>query len=507
MPTGIAVGEGVSRLADLSRARLDSIDERVEAIARQCSEREDDAGARRLVRTVQLLCAQGRRLVDDELQKEEPADDPGGRESRIRNCLIGVDNVCDEVLEALVYPPGRDIAALIQPFIRLARSLTDKTDTELVFETVEAYGYEVWPNVFEPAEDNVRSINPQMKSVVMGLPRLAVIYTPARADSDVFLHSVIAHEIAHLALAPHPSDADLEEAPLISKVFEETLQRYVSAKEIRSGEVLRLKKWFEELLCDALASRMIGPAFFLALFEFLSPTHQPDDEQVRDRKTHPPAARRLERLIAEADRFFLGASDPSLADAQAAMQEYMRLLPDATEPTDPDQLARTKRDWRFLEDVLGQLDDHLDAVVGKARYWEETFQADLPLVWDKIGQRIAPAELIHGRGVDDRARQGGEAAREQNPDRLGLAPPPSTPWSQPLDWRSILNGGFLHWLHESNPEEASPKERREMRQKATHLIRGSVELSELHRQMIGLRDQLDVLNDPKPPQDERESRG
>jgi hypothetical protein len=67
-------------------------------------------------------------------------------------------------------------------------------------------------------------------------------------------------------------------------------------------------------------------------------------------------------------------------------------------------------------------------------------------------------------------------------DEAGERPPP---WSQPLDWRAILNGGYLHLLKmvPSFPEPLRGKweEVDRRRQDLVDHLRGTVELSEFQR--------------------------
>jgi hypothetical protein len=106
-------------------------------------------------------------------------------------------------------------------------------------------------------------------------------------------------------------------------------------------------------------------------------------------------------------------------------------------------------------------------------YRPQRFQADLPLVWDKIADEMAPAERVLSRSeVESQWKKG-------------------TPWSVPIDWRSILVGSYLYWLLGS--EDAGEIEERK---RLSAVARSGVELSEIHRRALELRDELRDLKVP-----------
>lgn len=487
-------------LGRLASGRLDAAMDRIAEMQQRGADRDDIAGVQLLLRTLTLMASQTRRLVDREIRAGQA--DPSFKDAHITNvrtALVQLEQVFGRAFEALISPPERDFVAFVQPYIRLARDITGDEATELIFEAGEGFGYSVWSNVFEDVEAAVDLLAPELSRSVASLPALALVSYPSRADAESFMHSVVAHEVAHLALTKtlvgeplSPADAAFEEAAPHLDVAEGDI-------ESRQKEIERLRDWLDELLSDVLAVRMIGPAFLLALTEYLYPTHEPNTvgaagvaEDEDDVESHPPPAWRLQRLVAEVTAFWSDGSGEALSAAHGALEATIALVPDyALESED------ARRDYAFLENVLDTLEPRLDEIVGSARYPRGRFQRDLPLVWDKLDQDIAPAERIRGRRASHATPEDEVPRQPDDPDELA-----QTSWSEPIDWRSILNGGYLYYLHHAlklDPPTGKRDERRRSRTYSNSLIRGSIELSELHRAMIALSDQFDVLNPPKAP--------
>jgi hypothetical protein len=70
-------------------------------------------------------------------------------------------------------------------------------------------------------------------------------------------------------------------------------------------------------------------------------------------------------------------------------------------------------------------------------------------------------------------------------------------WSQPINWRSILNGVYVY--HLSGASRAGPlatDKPEDQRMADARMARGSIELSELLRRMKELEGTHSILNDP-----------
>jgi hypothetical protein len=478
-------------LAGLARQRVQDSASRIEQIQRRSQDRDDLAGVDLLLRMLSLMVSQSKSLIESSLRAARDSDDSGRRLEleTVRNTVTQLDRAVDGAFQALTSPPERDVTALVQPYVRLARDLTRDEGTELIFESGGSYDYEVWADAFEDVREGIEIVAPSLGLTVEDLPPLALVTYPGRGDQETLLHAVIAHEVTHLGLSRKREEKGDE----VNDVFD-TL---VVTQGIVHPRVDRLDHWLNELLADSLALSIIGPAYFFALTEYLFPTHNLDDpayvsprsplgssEEQAD--SHPPPVWRLERLRPEVSRFF-EKRFRGLRKAEEAFHKFLELIPP---PIAPEGEAE-KSDRALLEEMIEKID--LPRLAGDAIYPIDRFRRDLPLVWDKLEQDIAPVERVRGRRkrfglAEDRSWPfGGDSGQ----------PLPATDWSQALDWRSILNGGYLHFLHAAtvaSPTRHDAVLRR--RQDVNSLIRGSIELSELHRRMIELSEEFEVLNPP-----------
>jgi hypothetical protein len=480
----------VDWFSQLARRRVSDCADRIAEMERRAEDRDDLAGVKLLLRTLSLMATQSKRLIETHLALGAEAAD-SERDIHlytVRKAVLQLEQVCGRTCEALISPPERDVAALVQPYVRLARRITGNDDTELIFESGESFGYAVWADVFEDVREGVEILAPGLKETVEDLPPLALVTYPGRGDHETLLHAVIAHEVTHITL----SMAKAAPSSPISEAFEAE----IGDLELSEREIKRLDLWLNEFLADALALRIVGPAFFFGLLEYLLPTHDPDqgygdeDEEIEeeeDESSHPPPSWRFERLLDPVKKFFT-ETDGYLGKAAETYEKCLQLVP---EPATREEDSVAARDYDLLTKILEKID--LDKIVGDAAYPEARFWRDLPLVWQKLEQDIAPVERVKGRRAGD-----GQAEEEAplHPEEEGRFVH-ETEWSQTIDWRSILNGGYLHFLHgamlESEPKDEAERRRRD-RHYVNSLIRGAIELSELHRRMIELSGQFDALN-------------
>ncbi len=491
----------VNWLEEQALLRLAGIERRLEEVRRACVDREDAAGTDILIRVLSLILAQGRRFVEEqafELRRTYSAN----RVQVIRNVLAEIRITAGDVLFALVLEPGRDMASLVKPYVRLARAVSDDDQAELILTPSEDLNYEVYPSYLSQIEGPVEELAEELAKTVRDIPRIAVVAYPAQADSETFLHAVVAHEVAHLRM----SDGSLGE-----QLLDEAFERAVESTEFASlpaddSRVQRLRDWLLELLCDSLAVELIGPCFALALIELLVPGQgmnikqepgigPPQDDAV---EAHPPAAWRIRRLRDSVDGFFAdpqcdrAATERLAAAADAVAQQYELVDEDRFGDVEHEQQER-----QLLDAAFGHLQEQgFGDFIGRGRYTRGRFQRDLPLVWDKLSQGIAPADRVKGRKPDGDAAVAEDDVPRAEDDQ---EPEPESDWSQPLDWRSILNGVYLDHLSQRQQPEPDPSAltvlRRRNRRSANSMARGAIELSELHRQMLSMRRQFDWLGE------------
>jgi hypothetical protein len=372
-------------------------------------------------------------------------------------------------LELVSETHGATFDALSGPFTRLAKALPGDRDIELIFRPSPGTLYEIWFQVLEELQElGARRFGPEMAAVFDRMPRLMAIEYPWHYERDTFMHAVIAHEIGHIAFVNGRTG---------NQVWLDAARDH----GMDADRAAAYRRWFIEFACDALAVRMIGPAYPLALVEHtLGQNWWFAPQATYGETTHPPVPTRIRLLESEVARFFNGATPNSLSHrstlvaAEATTDSWMHKLPaDDGIPDDVEPVINA---------ALSALNGH--NVLGEAEYRVETFREQLGPVWDALSAGVAPAEIVY---VRDRG------LRKPEEGTLRSA------WSEPTDWRTILNGGYLRWLHEARGDKLPDLLRRgaaitnDRLERCAH-IQGAIELSELHRAMLTQRNELSALD-------------
>ena len=273
---------------------------------------------------------------------------------------------------------------------------------------------------------------------------------PANEEADSFSHLLLGHELAHLALRK-----DGRGDRIAGQAFRQVLERNKALNVPPARQEMlpvRSQRWFNELACDRLGLRMIGPAFYFALYEYATLReweYLPSEADGRgsDYNQYPALAWRLTELGKLAERYLPQASTKT--SPWPRIRAVFGELKEAIPPwDDPDTLVEREIVAAALQE-LGEKECELLPPAGTTRavaavdaklkglvaqdscYSEQRFREDMPLVWKKLDKHMLPAERIVSR--DRRGRR--RTARWQKGET----------WSVPVDWRSIINGGYLHW--------------------------------------------------------------
>lgn len=530
--------------------------ERLSALRPEEASREDQSGVVALLDQLVRLVSQAQRLVEQRAAQAE--DEPSlavDHSFVIRRCVLAIEWACTYDLAALERTPHRDFEPLIGPFTELARTLSGRAATELVFEATEAFMYRVHADAFEDLRKQLRFLTAAPFSdpepaILERLPPLALIAYPVRADEDTLGHAVVAHEVAHLALSrpsgageaslheqalgrvtsdasqtadqpdvelidgrsptTTPSQAARPDADGVPSPAERPPTQHLTTRAGAQGSGTdrhseRLKSWMDELACDLLAVRMMGPAYFFALVEFAQVSGQTDHvPDTPGYDTHPSVVWRLQRVRTQAEHYLDRDRDSE------AMHNVVRVFDEFSLYVDFQErfaLSVTEHERADRERVLRGvefIDEHANELLGNARYTKRRFVRDLDLVWRKLSTGIAPVERIRGRPMSEGELELPlEGVEDLPPMSEGEPPEPPEPmagnWSRPLDWRSILNGCYAFHLSAASArlegEEGVTPARR---QADSQMCRGAIELAEYLRRMLTLHEQfrhIDILGE------------
>ncbi|MGN6588303.1 MAG: hypothetical protein ACTHKT_12685 [Solirubrobacterales bacterium] len=495
----------------------------LETLRSAYAEREDLPGLRTLVDAMSTLLAEtereiivlSRRLYQEAQDGNEPR--AGARFRGIVGGLIrALENEFPQLLEIAREPHGREIEALIPPYSKLLSELyrEEPQSIEVIFEPGDEYAFE--RSVLERLTEHARSFTPGLRRLLQDFPQLIAIAYPQQRESETLGHAIIAHEIAHTVLnwtrppaheAAPIYDAFQDAAVTHSGTLAERIEQLDDEGNLPlepqapeddgeesdwEGEapaelaMRRLRRWFEELACDALALGMIGPAYIFALADLdLASNRWAQRRSLPGFATHPGLSRRLRHLISLADSTYLQGEERGVAitSLREALHELSADLPEESDEILEEEDA-------LLQAALKNLveSEAVHQVLGPARYLEQDFSVEIELVREKLVAGIPPAERINNR-------------------RPEAESPRTVPevWSRPMQWQSIMNGAYAFWLEGGALSEVPteqprilPDRRRVARDwiEFNGYVRGSIELANLQFQLQEARGRLDGLNEP-----------
>ena len=512
------------RILNRARVRILHLRQEMEDLRQAYAEREDLPGLRTLVEALLLIASECERhvekharelferFVDGDVPMEEALEEFRGR---IGGIMRPIEDVLPPLLEIARVPHGRDMEALVGPYKTLLGELTNEIGAarELIFEPYVDYGFQL--SLLDDLRPLTGSLSEDVRRALASLPRLTIIAYPRQLESETLIHGVIAHELAHIAI-----DRQVAGEPVarLREIFEsaveacyEELRVEIAADEQLDLEgddeeeealqdaikeaVERLRKWYEEFVCDAVAVYLLGPAFVFALVDLDVASNR--WQQLRGTagvESHPGLAWRVRQLIPHARHYVRDHDRPpwqALAQAIDTIETVVIDLEDAILPAERD----------LLERALTQLDGELLRRVARPAVFEpENLGQELDLVWDKLCQGIPPAERVRYRTRPD--RQG-----EEGTSSAGTAAPSFqrvlAEWSVPMDWRSVMNGCYIYWTADLALPEVPPGSPRALPAppgevdawlRHNAFVRGTIELIDLHSRLSDMRARMDQLN-------------
>lgn len=479
-------------------------------------DRDDLPGLKVLVEAMLVLASEAERTVVqrgralwEDLQQEgaNAAEAHEAFRDRVGGLMNSIESAIPSPFQVAQQPHGREIEALVGPLARETARMVNHdgpSARELIFEPAADYGFQL--SLLDELTPLAKNFSAALRTVLDGLPQLTVIAYPSQLEAETLLHAVLAHEIAHIALHRR---GPLGEPPRAQDAFDvarrehrDTLrERLVEGAEEKEPDeeeidrqvrtvLRRLRKWFEELACDALAVRLVGPAYVFALVGLdVASNRWKQLGAMAGEESHPGLAWRLRRLIPLARAYTdQGMDGPAWTALREALDSLQRDIPD-----EHDELTDIERE--LIEAAVGQLDTAaLIEILDPAGYDIGVLANDLDVVWDKLEHDIPPAERIAARNHPD-------DSSPPSPDTVSLED-----WSEPIDWRSIFNGCWAWWLagrpvegvgdgtHRLAPIDPAV---RDQWIAFNAFVRGTIELGDLHERLQSVRDRLDGLNRPE----------
>lgn len=220
-----------------------------------------------------------------------------------------------------------------------------------------------------------------------------VLAFPAREKSTMLLHCLFTHELSHAAVRVNELVDRCLQPMKSSGQFDDWLQ----FAERRSGDLAEFTQllgpqfagsWIEELLCDALAFALLGPAYLFAFGEVAlsSGWSEPDEE-------HPSTATRTKQLVLLAERY---GWDEFLSERLPRIWEWFKFAGQAPAVSKDQGQAFAERVCRNSFDRIAEL---VDEVLGERRFGPEKWRRNEEHLTTLLESDIVPAQADDGTAV------------------------------------------------------------------------------------------------------------
>jgi hypothetical protein len=216
-----------------------------------------------------------------------------------------------------------------------------------------------------------------------------VLAFPAHEQHTMLLHCLFAHELGHAAVRDKGL-VTLTLAPIEGDAYEDWLDAAVAGmgdlSEMGKERAQTLVKlWIEELLCDALAFALLGPAYLFAFAEMgLSVGwHEPDDE-------HPSMALRTNLLVKFARD---NGWSSFLEERQPTIWEWLQYAADGPSVVPSPIESFAERVCRkSLDTIIGLA----DKAVEDNRFTPQAWEAQESMLAELLENDILPIETLNG---------------------------------------------------------------------------------------------------------------
>jgi len=184
--------------------------------------------------------------------------------------------------------PSELLLTLAHQTKELAKKLnfSEKLDIRLCPRWDFNYGIRAFKNfILSSLVDLPTPLFPELLEGLPSLPELFIFIRYPRTESqNILLHSLMTHELGHLVdFQTHISSTLLNSIKINKDSFEKLFkkeckrEKFKPKKEQRDENQIReglltkcseiTEKWLNEFVCDLIATHLIGPAYFFALFE------------------------------------------------------------------------------------------------------------------------------------------------------------------------------------------------------------------------------------------------
>jgi hypothetical protein len=201
----------------------------------------------------------------------------------------------------------------------LARGLVS-TDVEVTVVAATGRGYATSSNPYRPVISRWGASGGQVG------PNVIVVFVPRREQHTGLLHPLIMHELGHAIQDQHQLLDDIIDRAnhlqrwlaRLRKAVDEYVQNDPSTSVPEALGVIahRLYSWLEEILCDSIATHVLGPTY---LYSFLAEVAAGSMDVAAER--HPPPRQRIRLMLAQLDKL---GWDATMAGAAPQLDAWVR---------------------------------------------------------------------------------------------------------------------------------------------------------------------------------------
>lgn len=460
-----------SNLIADGRRRLGQVEEAFEEIDLQYRGRSEERSYRQFLTALRLANQAAAEALTAAERKFEHS--PEAAYDKARSLMKGISGKHEKQVEALRSSRAESLEIFSQPFTRLVKKLLP--NSEALFFGWKLEGYELRVYDGDRAAEFTAGAAVSTRREFGEDFQFLQFWHPVLRQSDLFQHAVFGHELAHPAIRQRPPQGVIaaleakDDSPNYANVAVDYAHRQVEERGIEhdNHQRLRLAQWFDEIACDIVGMRLLGPAFALAFAEVTSVNWDLERSDRQDRKRYPPTKMRLHHLGQELERFTF--PEPFNERLRVALAQSI-----ASKISDDDPDAEIADASKWMDIAIEAFRTHCIA----------------PLVKD---QELTPPELSDQYAeISELVAEGIPPAEKLLVTESPLPPSPDetlTPWSKEYDWRLILNVTRIGLLDPDNDG------RKLDRARACQMATGAIEMAEFQRRARKLREQYRLVGD------------
>ena len=246
-------------------------------------------------------------------------------------------------------------------------------------------------------------------------PKLfSILSFPAVYKDNLVAHSLMGHEIGHFIIYHESLEKELsKQIKIDSDKFNEIIALEIVKEnltkdkdELKEAEKEKIKNEIherifsnimagsEEILCDLIGFRTMGPVLLFATVEFLL-AETPAYKIFQD---YPPPALRLHALINEIKRE--GFTEKLTGELKADFEELVTNIQDHISPENIGNYSKEELlQYCACKQIIPELRKIADSVITshpELKYSAKMFGSDLPILIEKLKRLIPPCENEQG---------------------------------------------------------------------------------------------------------------